>query len=84
MVLVINKNNKEVTLTINCSNDIKLAVRKNDKFTCNLLQIEYTLKATKKNKNKVNIEVDKLGLTNTGSLISKEKNLLLKETKNLK
>ena len=81
MVLVINK---EVTLTINCSNDIKLAVRKNDKFTCNLLQIEYTLKATKKNKNKVNIEVDKLGLTNTGSLISKEKNLLLKETKNLK
>jgi len=48
------------------------------------LQIEYTFKVSKITKNKVNIEVDKLGLTNTGSLISKEKNLLSKETKNLK
>ena len=77
--------NKSTTINVTLKDDTNsIDIKIGKIITYSLLGDEYEFKITNITDNEINIEVNKYGLTNTGSLISKDKKFVIEKGKKLK
>ena len=79
------KANKSTTINVTLNDDTNsIDIKIGKTMIYSLLGDEYEFKITNITDNEINIEVNQYGLTNTGSLISKDNKFIIEKGKELK
>lgn len=87
LLIMVGCQNKEKIATIEMTcNNIKttINIKENNKVGCNLLDNDYEFVINKITDNKVELEVNKFGLTDNGNITNKNKIFILEKNNELK